>query len=345
MSNYKYFPLIKTRDAELKALSKLDAEYFSDTLPIYELTKSRKAKIAPDGDIHRRMETIKEIQGGRPFILDLTSNEKYINPQIEQLLNESNGFSEWQYFVDFYNELNIIPMVHVYDDDDFSQVEEFVRVMSLKKNYLAVRLPYDLDGYRKYIAPIVYNLNENCKIYVILDGGQATSDNTNEIATSVSCACEELDEFNRSVEDIIFISTSFPLNPRSYGEDDYGDIPILEEAIYQDIYKSYPVKYGDYASINIEQVEIRGGVFVPRIDIALDNYFMYKRYRRNEGSYALCARKIIADERYKSLNIWADTEIKLAAADLPSGISPSFWIAVRMNYFMTSRILLRRADS
>ncbi|OVZ83838.1 beta family protein [Yersinia kristensenii] len=341
MSEYKYFPLIKTRDAELKALSKFDSKYFNETLPIYELTKSRKAKVAPDGDIHRRMSTIKEVQGGRPFILDLTSNEKYINPQIEQLLNESKGFSEWRYFLDFYRDLNIIPMVHIYDDDDFTQVQHFVHEVSLIKDYLAVRLPYNLDEYKKYIRPIVASLNHGCKIFVIIDGEQATRDNVNDITNGCIFACEELDEFNASIEDIITVSTSFPLNPKDYGTDEAGDIPILEETIFRDVSAQYPIKYGDYASINIQQVEIRGGTFIPRIDIALDKIFIYKRYRREKGSYPLCAKMVLSDVRYHQLGIWADKEIALAAADTPSGISPSFWIAVRVNYFMTSRVLLR----
>ncbi|EIT7185477.1 beta family protein, partial [Serratia marcescens] len=78
MSNYCYFPLLKTRDAELKAVSKLNSDDFDNILPIYELTKSRRTNIAPDGDIHRKMASIREIQGERPFILDVTSNEKYV---------------------------------------------------------------------------------------------------------------------------------------------------------------------------------------------------------------------------------------------------------------------------
>ncbi|MEV9761673.1 hypothetical protein AB0T36_20465, partial [Escherichia coli] len=109
MKKFNYFPIMKTRDAELKAMSKLSSGVFDHILPIYELTKSRKAKIAPDGDIHRRMLTIKDIQGERPFILDLTSNEKYINDQIRQLVDEKDGYYEWRYFINLYNLLNSEP--------------------------------------------------------------------------------------------------------------------------------------------------------------------------------------------------------------------------------------------
>jgi hypothetical protein len=341
MSQYCYFPLLKTRDAELKAVSKLDDKYFDRILPIYELTKSRKTKIAPDGDIHRRMATLKEIHGDRPFILDVTSNEKYLNYQLEQLLDESHAFYEWQYFINLYSSMNIIPMIHLYDEDDFTEVEQFVKEMSAVKSFLAVRLPYNLDDYKKYLTPIISNLSGECKIYVVLDGEQIIKGQTGDVIEGFSFACSELDEFSSKIEGIVTICTSFPLSPASEGQDDCGDFPIVEEEIFEKLSNEYAIEYGDYASINIQQIEIKGGTFVPRIDISLDGEFIYKRYRRNAGSYILCAKNMLSDERYKSLDTWADREIQAAAAGEPSGISPSYWIAVRMNYYMSSRVALR----
>ncbi len=341
MKKYDYFPIIKTRDAELKAIAKLDPETFDHILPIYELTKSRKGKIAPDGDIHRRMISIKELQGNRPFILDLTSNEKYINDQIRQLVYEKDGYYEWRYFINVYNELNIIPMIHIYDDEDFTEVENFVSEITKTKKLLAVRLPHDLDDYSIFIKPIYDSLQPESKFFVILDAGQVEGNIENTVEL-FSGACAELEKYNGLIEDVIIASTSFPSSPVKYGKDDHGEIPILEEKLFQNISRNYPIKYGDYASINIEQIEMKGGTFVPRIDISLPDEFIYKRYRRDAGSYPLCAEMMVNDIRYRSLGIWADEEILLASKNTPSGISPSFWIAVRMNYFMTSRVLLRK---
>ena len=87
MRKFNYFPIMKTRDAELKAMSKLSSGVFDHILPIYELTKSRKAKIAPDGDIHRRMLTIKDIQGERPFIFQSPLQHTFTNPQNLRISN------------------------------------------------------------------------------------------------------------------------------------------------------------------------------------------------------------------------------------------------------------------
>lgn len=348
MSAYKYFPIIKTRDAELKCFQNLDADVLGQLMPIYELTKSRKTTKTPDGDIHRRIKQIKDIQGDKPFILDLCTDDKYINPQIEQLIDEYDGFQDWQYFLNVYQELNIIPMVHLYEDAEmtFKEVEKFVRDMSVGRPHLAVRLPYDLepDEYQLYLNPIIQNLQNGCTLFVLLDADSIRYKDTKDVIENYIASSNEVSMLGDKIEDIIMLCTSFPISPRDEGEDEYGEFDILEEYVYRAVKQQAPIKYGDYASINTVQVEMKGGTFVPRIDIALEDTFIYKRYRRNAGSYPKCARYMKDDERYQPIETWADKEIDLASINEPTGISPSFWIAVRMNYYITSRLALRAQE-
>ncbi|MBS0044415.1 beta family protein [Shewanella sp. M16] len=346
MSRFKYFPLIKTRDAELKCFQNLGSNVLDSILPIYELTKSRKTTRTPDGDIHRRMNQISEIQQGRPFILDLCTNDNYINPQIEQLIDEYNGFHDWQYFITLYQDMNIIPMIHLYQDagQTYPEVEKFVKDMSSVKANLAVRLPYDLerDDINVYLEPIINNLNENCTLFVILDANYIRNSNIDDIVYNFSTSSNEIRTYGNKIEDIIMLCTSFPRSPASLGEDHQGSFKIYEEEIFRKLKNK--MKYGDYASVNTEQVEIKGGTFIPRIDISLEDTFIYKRYRREKGSYNLCAIEMKKDHRYQQINSWADKEIDLASKGKPTGISPSFWISVRMNYYITSRLALRLQD-
>lgn len=348
MSAFKYFPIIKTRDAELKCFQNLDKDVLEQLMPIYELTKSRKTTKTPDGDIHRRIKQIKDIQGNKPFILDLCTDDKYINPQIEQLIDEYDGFQDWQYFLNIYQELNIIPMVHLYEDAEmtFKEVGKFVKDMSINRKHLAVRLPYDLEqgDYQTYLNPIIKNLHENCTLIVLLDAESIRYQDNQDVIENYIASCNEVSMLGDKIEDIVMLCTSFPISPRDEGEDDHGEFEILEENVYQVVKQQAPIKYGDYASINTVQVEMKGGTFVPRIDIALDKTFIYKRYRRNAGSYPKCARHMKDDPRYKNISTWADKEIDLASLDTPTGISPSFWIAVRMNYYITSRLALRTQE-
>ncbi len=342
MFNFNYFPIIKTRDAELKCMSKLDWDVCNSVLPIYELTKSRKTTKAPDGDIHRRMNTIADIQKGRPFILDVCTWETYVNPQIEQLFDETDGYHYWRYFLGLYKELNIIPMVHLYDDQEFSEVEKFVSTASREYEYLALRLPYDLEDIKKYVEIVLSSLNKKCKLLVVLDADFIQADpvyGIEDIVENFITSCCEIEGL-AGVTAVITAATSFPKSVAKYG-DSQGIFDILEEKVFRDVSQQCSAKFGDYASINTEQVEIKGGSFIPRIDIALDEEFIYTRHRRDDGSYPLCAQRMVLDSRYKSIDSWADGEILSASEGTPNGISPSYWIAVRMNYYITSRALLR----
>ena len=350
MNEFVYFPLIKTRDAELRCFEHVNENDFNKILPIYELTKSRKTKRAPDGDIYRRMKQIADIQHDRPFILDLSTDERYSNPQIEQLLSEHNGFQEWQYFLfDLHSELNVIPMIHLYEGDngEFTDVEEFVKQACIKTNFLAVRLPFDLseEEVTYYLTPIVSCLSNNCRLIVIFDAEFVRKKNVTNVVDTFLEACLGTKPFEAQIESVIMLCTSFPSNvAQEGGEDIDGSFKIIEEDIYQGVSQEFPIKYGDYVSINTEQIEMKGGTFVPRIDIASSDgkSFSYKRYRRQSGGYIKAAQHTVSDfDSYKPLGVWADHEIDVAAKNNPSGISPSFWISVRMNYYLKSRIMLR----
>ncbi|MFM2476387.1 beta family protein [Celerinatantimonas sp. MCCC 1A17872] len=348
MSDYIYFPIIKTRDAELRCFDHLSEDVENNILPIYELTKSRITKKAPDGDIHRRMKRIGDIQGNRPFILDLCTSPKYLNPQIEQLLNPFDGFSEWRYFLNLFTDMNIIPMIHIYEDDEgsFKEVEKFIRIQSQTSNMLAVRFPYNLESgdYEYYLGPIIDNLSDDANLIVILDADYIRYEDKDNVITNFIDSSQEILNLDH-INEVVIACTSFPSNPAKEGNSDSdGEFSIDEEIIYQEVSNEIDVKYGDYASINTEQIEIKGGTFVPRIDISLTDRFIYKRYRRDDGSYPRCARNMRADRKYRNLHTWADEQILLASQDAPQGISPSFWISVRMVYYIHTRVNLRLSE-
>jgi hypothetical protein len=357
MRTKNYLVAIKTRDAELRCFKNLDISLKGNLLPLYELTKSRKTTKTPDGDINRRMKQIAEIQSNEPFILDLCTDEKYVNPQIENLLNPRNGFLDWQYFLfENYRALNIIPMVHIFEDDEgvVPEVTEFVKKACEHKDLIAVRLPFDLDesDYQKHVSSITNSLLNGTKLIIILDAGYIRDLALNDIESlsgSFIEACGSLSRFSASIQDIYMLSTSFPSSPATAGKEDAeGQFQYFDEDLFKRIRQEYPIKYGDYGSINTQQIEMKGGTFVPRIDIPIfeDNQyqFIYKRFRRDDGSYIRCAIQMLSDNRYQSLQSWPDDEIELAAAGNPTGISPSYWISIRMNYYIHSKLSLHEQD-
>ena len=352
--NSIYFPILKTRDAELRALNNLSKSSLEKICPIYELTKSRRTSKVPDGDIHRRMKIISEIQGNNEFVLDLATDENYSNPQIEQLLSADHGFADWYYFItENYRDLNIIPTVHMYEDDSgvSDQVTIFVSRISQIKQKIALRLPHDLDEAEltEYIQTVVSAMNENCELLIILDAGhvQSSSEFINQTIGSFIDSCTTIEPFSSRLCGVVIACSTFPSDVKSSGgHDSAGEFLIFEEKIYTDLSAMFSfVKCGDYGSINTEQIEMRGGTFVPRIDIVAQdcNSFFYKRFRRDEGSYPKCARHVIADSRYVDNSWWSNNEIRLASENKPNGISPAYWISVRVEYYIRMK-LQKRAD-
>jgi hypothetical protein len=327
---------MKTRDAELRAYSKLSGETKDLIIPIFELTKSRKTSIAPDGDIHRRMSYLRDIAGGRPFVLDITQDDKYSNVQIESLLDEANGYYEWQYFLQTYEDLNIIPTIHLYDDENFIEVERFVSWASKKYDKLALRLPFDIDSVLRYVRPVIENIEQDCSLLLIIDAGYVSESDQAGIEKKLKSLIADASTLMDS-STVVIITTTFPRTPASLGDDSKGCFKIRELEIFDSISEKSTVQYGDYASIHPLQYEMRGGTWIPRVDVSLDEDYMYTRYRRTDGGYVTAAAKMLHTPSYKSFGCWGDEEIAHAATGEPNGKNPSYWISVRMNIHMSRR--------
>ena len=345
-----YWPVLKTKDAELRGISNVSTETFSKLIPIYELTKSRISKNNPIGDISKRLEQIGKIQGDHPFVLDVSTDPAQQNPQIESLLSPSDGYLPWLETLLAYPNLNIIPTVHVnFDDDaDLQNTQKFVENASAAFPHMALRLPASLEPneYSEIINFISPKLNGST-LLILLDEGciraNSKQKSLESIAELYAAAYDSLMSIPNSstfIAAIISICGSFPQSPaQEGGNTEQGSFEILEHQLYRILRPSFTdLKFGDYASVNINQREMRGGTFIPRIDFCTEDRFYYYRYPRQAGSYIKCAQKVINDPNYYNQGTWGDEEITNASQKMPSGISPSFWISVRINNYITSRV-------
>ena len=348
-TNFCYFPILKTKDSELRALSNLPKDILSKILPVYEITRSRLSKNNPIGDIAKRIEQIGKIQGSLPFILDVTTDPNQQNIQIESILSPTNGYQCWQDLINAYPTLNICPAIHVDLDLDPTLVQTalFVKNISSTAKRLALRVPTGLEDsdYHSILEAIKNNLN-SAKLYILIDDGciraDVKKDGISSIAENYSEAYKALlacPDISKHVENFVCIAGSFPQSVKDEtGEDEHGHFSIYEHKIYEILSRQHSaLRFGDYAAVNINQIEMRGGTFIPRIDFCSDDTFYYYRYRRNSGSYIECAKKVIRDINYHPQGTWGDAEIVSAARGTPAGISPSFWISVRINNYITRR--------
>lgn len=345
--NFYYFPILKTTEAELKAYNSLNDSVKNNILPIFELTKSRKTKKNPDSELKYKLDKLQETIGNRPFIIDLTIESTYSNKEIEKMIyNGDNGYNNWVSFLkEQRQKFTIIPTVH-YHPNKLEDVKKQIDSLKRKFNYIAFRAELFQSETPKYIEDLLNfcSPNSHKNVIIILDGkfirinDQPKIDKYKKEIKKVTALAKECP--------LICAFSSFPKSVIDYdGGDSKGEFDTIEITINQQIISELnknKVYYGDYGTIHPIRYDTGGGGWVPRIDVPYKDKIFYYRYRRDKGSYPLCAKKIINDKRYKKIpdvNSWGDEEILYASKGEPRGKSPSHWIAVRSNLHMTRQYL------
>lgn len=346
-----YVPIIKTMDAELRALENLDDESKNGFVPLFELTKSRKTSKSPIGTIERRFLRLQEVFEDRPFILDLTSSEDQMNEEIESLLDDASGFNNWCSFVERkVDEVdgNLIPVVHVYDDSLEAEVSSQVRRLEGACGTVAFRMnPKDIEQLT-FVEMILNSLEDRDNLIVVLDSGFIGQGEGIMNALVVAATLNRIEAMHDSPFYVV-ASSSFPSSvmAKGYHDDKNGGIFDLEELLlYQalgDEFDQDKVVYGDHGSIHPIRNPVRGGTWIPRVDMPLDSSILYRRYPREDGGYVRAAAAITMADEYDPIECWGDGQIIAAAAGAPNGRSPSFWISVRMNIHLTRRVQLGSA--
>lgn len=350
IDNVLYFPILKTTDAELRAFEHLDATVKENIIPIFELTKSRKSKKNMNRCISKRLEMLKEVVGANPFILDLTTEKQLSNEQIDKILDEhAGGFPLW---VDLIKEnkeagLNIIPVIH-YDEQNVYDVKKEIEELFKLSSVLAFRVPVaDAIDYLKQMVAMGVPLE---KLIVILDAEyQEPRGNGDKSYLFTGVVDLIIKEFSSNLPRCVLCAfSSFPDSVAKYGEDDRGGWVRYEKITYEALKSKYAnvrglsLKYSDYSSVHPYRYDTTGGQWIPRIDFANNTHMLYYRARREDGGYPYVAKLVLKDPNYSPISnlvVWGDEEIFSAANGMPNGSSPSHWISVRINLYITRTVM------
>ena len=344
MSEYNYFPIIKTTEAELKGYKHLTDSVRKSIFPIFELTKSRRSKKNPDGKVEKKITKLKDILKNQQFILDLTMEESYSNKEIAEMTqNNTAGYDKWCKFVfDLKKEgLNLLPIIH-YNPLHKEDVKQQIDKLKTKFNFLAFRIEAFHKTTRDFIKDFVSLLSkeDHKKIILILDGRVISVEDISERTNGFLSLINDVYKIINPKEMIVSCS-GFPKSviEKGYGGDETGEFDISEVSVYEKIFNQYSnILYGDYASIHPKRYDLAGGSWIPRIDFPLNKEIFYYRYRRNgssHDSYVKAAKKIKKHEKYSYIKSWGNDEILQASEGNVNGRNPSHWIAVRMNIHMT----------
>ncbi len=359
MNDIIYVPIIKTGDAEIRGIENLSSAVKDKITPVFELTRSRKAKRAPEGNIFRRLKRLREAYGTRQFILDLTGEPNLSNSQIDSLHHNRYGYKKWIKFLVSLKEdfPEIIPVIQISDEGIDNAKDFYERIQkqaeSLDKNFdnIVYRFPLEYEDFKGDLTVACRAISSD-KIICILDAGFITQEKGSIYSTKAIDVIEEVDDF--AFGKIVLSATSFPKNPVEFGGEEYGEFQLEECLCYEKVNSKVQSELicGDYATINpIRSLQAGGRGWVPRIDMPTEELIFYHRSRKSEleasyaAAYVRVAKRICKDQRYKQVkknigDCWGIKQIELSAEGYPQGLSPSFWISVRMNIHITLRVSL-----
>lgn len=350
-----YIPIIKTGEAEIRAISKLTPTMLKDMMPIIELTRGRQRTIT-DGvkkivsyPFENRLLKVKEYLNEQTVFLDLTTDENLLSNEVFELYSPQNGYLNWRHFINSNIGENgfsdVIPAILFnWDDDDF--VSNFkIQVESLGNEYHNVMYRSSIQTKDCYdeLPLILKYLPQDCNLWIVLDGGYI-QDSAVTLAYK-RCKKRIHNIINRLLSGrnahFIVVATSYPERVLDYDDANPIIISNAEVKLHECLRKDFPdLYYGDYAGTNPirkDRVVMARG-WIPKIEIPLrDKTKVYWRKRPKgtteyKHTYVMVAEDVINDPDFPTHlhGKWGIDEIlRCADGDVPSS-APSFWISVRM---------------
>ena len=362
-----YIPIIKTGDAEIRAISKLTPSMLKDIRPIVELTRGRQ-KTMTVGEkkvisypFEKRFSKVRECLNSQTIFLDLTADESLLSDEVYQLYVADNGYENWRNFVNDNVGENgfgkIIPAILFnWDDIDFEKNFK-IQVESLGKECREVMYRTSIQAKDCYdeLPLILKYLPAECDLWIVLDG-EYLQDAAVDLAYSrCKKRIQNIKSFILNGHDAHFViaATSYPERVYDYGVGNPILIPNAEVKLYEKLCVDFPdIYYGDYAGANPirKDMVVMARGWIPKIDIPLHNITKVYWKRRPKGTteykrtYVMVAEDVINDCDFPIIlrGEWGIDEIIRCADGDVSSSSPGFWISVRMYNHMSQQLMRLR---
>lgn len=360
-----YYLIVKTGDAEIRAVENMEKSVLKKVIPIIELTRGRKLPSRekdpekkkleiPRYPYEKRLGHVKDIFEGQKVIFDLTSDESLSSEEIKTLYNPVGGYQNW---INLISEINkeekfseLIPCVVINADDENLDENMATEVENMSAIFNAVAYRGDIydDNCYDDIAIIKRHLNGK-QLYVIIDCSYVIQASVSEYVEKVKARVNNLRKVVPESTCIIVGATSFPRNIGEIGKEDYDEFKLSEVVLSRELAKKgVAVEYSDYGSINPIRNDtiVMAHGWVPRIDVPLKDMVFYYRERRKDKNddyvnvYPRVAKKVILDSKFPTglEGNWGIRQIRSSARGGSPGSSPSFWISVRMSIHIEQQL-------
>lgn len=354
----KYYIIVKTGDAEIRALENLPKEFISNIIPIIELTRGRKitknnTAIYP---FDKRLDKIKKVFAGHDVCIDVTSDISLSSPETKAFFNPQNGYENWVTFLLKLKEENIfssiIPTILWNFDDNEAEFENNMKeqISTLVREFGMVAYRNGIEEDNSFYGDVETFLKDMPLLF-ILDCEYVPRASYRNVADRCVARITNLKSILTNPKDkYVLVSTSYPNNVTEFGSHERDEIALAEIDLYKAVKSNHDnILYGDYASINPIRNDtiIMSRGWVPKIDVSLPSMVYYHRQRRPQGvtayadTYIRVARACVEDKDYPQDNkgIWGLQQIELCASGGAPSSSPSFWISVRMNTHIMQRLI------
>ena len=309
----KYTVIIKTGEAEIRALENTSSNLLQYILPVIEITRGRKItkNEIETYPFDKRLLKLKKVFQGQTVCLDLTSDDSLSSDEISYLYDPTNGYQNWINFLLQIKSENIfeeiIPTLILNLNDDDFEANLLLQVQNLKMYFNSILYRNDISDENCYddfelIKQELVDIN----FYVLLDCGYTPQASYRNVALKCIARIKNLYSILDDRINYIVCSTSFPNNVRDLGDVDSDTFSISEIDIYNLISEQYSnIIYGDYAS-----------------------------------TYIQVAQQTVRDPRFPEAieDNWGVEQIKSCAKGGAPSSSPSFWISVRMNIYIEQQI-------
>ena len=353
---YNYSVIIKTGEAEIRAIENTDKNVLNQVFPLIEVTRGRKVKNDTDSyPFDKRLAILKKSFAGQTVAFDLTSDSALSSAKIEELYDYTGGYQNW---IDFLLRIKaenifqeVVPTILLNTEDVNFSANLLLQVQNLKMNFSSIL-------YRNSI------LDENCygdfellrdelqgtKLYIMIDCEYTPQASHSNFAEKAIARINNIKSILTNLDArFIVTATSFPNNVTDLGDVESDTFSLSEIQIYNTVRNIMPnVIYGDYASVNPKRNDtiIMARGWIPRIDVALQDCIYYYKKRRPRGisayaaTYTQVAQSAMKDSHFPNdlENNWGIQQIRGCAKGGAPSPTPRFWIAVRMNIHIAQQV-------
>lgn len=341
--SYNYYPVLRTRPAELKGIEKLSDDYKAQILPLFTLGKWPKAQ-----DFRKVAAKVSEIFP-YPFLLDLTSENNIFPEELATLKNPENNFENWIKFCQSIP--NAIPVVQ---KNPQMRLPGFVKqAENIEQQFgkLAFRITDYQADVRNVISALAA-LDDPENAITFIDAKYIRNSYAATVAAVISIINQIRTEIPEAI--ICLLATSFPASVANYTIDNgqRGSLEILERQLHTDIGGSSIAIYGDYASIHGMIYDDVPNVmrWAARVDYPKELNWYFERIPKgtSKSDFELAAERVFTlHPELVNSNVWGEQMIFKTANKLITneiGFGPAPWIAVRLNIHLVKQINFSRPD-